>query len=106
MGREQRENLRHSLRLNMEILIGQKHYVGHTHNISIAGVLVSSDTFEPDPSIVGQQGKIWLETSEGEFEEFQCHVIHVSSRGIGAKFLLDDARDTDCLRQLIEELSD
>jgi len=101
MDSEQRENLRVSLRIQIEILVGQKHYVGYSENVSIAGILVTSENFIPDPTIVGKAGKLWLEIEKEDFVEFQCLIIHASSRGIGARFIHDDAIATESLKQLI-----
>jgi len=84
----------------MELRVGDKHFVGHTENISLCGAMVTSEVFSHDPEIVGCEAQIWLAFEEA-FEEYQCVVVHTSHRGIGVKFIHRDDSSIEKLREMI-----
>ena len=99
---EQRDNLRASLCLGVELLIGDRNYVGQTENISLSGAMVMLEVASQALEIIDSEGKIWLAFEE-EFVEYQCVVIHTSRHGIGIKFLHENKASIESLRQMITD---
>ncbi|MBT4837162.1 MAG: PilZ domain-containing protein [Methylococcales bacterium] len=102
MDNDNRKNLRVSMQLPCELLVGQDHMIGSTVNISLYGALIKPDNTSIFATKVNQQGKIWIQLSEDNFLEFKCIVQHIGEHGIGLNFVDNDVKETMKLRKIIE----